>query len=46
MEADETPLQALQRELIEEVNIMPLDASPYQQGRHSDEDRNIRLEGW
>ena len=46
MEADETPLQALQRELIEEVNIMPLHASPYKQVRHSYEDRNILLDVW
>jgi 8-oxo-dGTP diphosphatase len=45
-EAGETPLQALQRELIEEVNIMPLDASPYIQVFHSYEDRNILLDVW
>ena len=46
LEAHETRLQALQRELIEEVNIMPLEASPYQQVRHSYEDRNILLDVW
>ena len=46
IESDETPLQALQRELMEEVNIMPLDASPYKQVRHSYEDRNILLDVW
>jgi len=46
IEADETPLQALQRELKEEVNIMPLDASPYKQVRHAYEDRNILLDVW
>lgn len=46
MEVDETPLQALQRELMEEINIMPLDASPYKQVRHSYEDRNILLDVW
>ena len=45
-EAGETPLQALQRELIEEVDIMPLDASPYMQVCHSYEDRNILLDVW
>jgi len=45
-EADETPLQALQRELIEEVDIMPLDANPYIQVCHSYEDRNILLDVW
>ena len=46
MEAGETPLQALQRELIEEVDILPLDASPYIQVCHSYEDRNILLDVW
>ena len=45
-EAGETPLQALQRELIEEVDIMPLDASPYMRVCHSYEDRNILLDVW
>ncbi len=46
LEAHETRLQALQRELIEEVNIMPLEASPYLQVLHSYEDRNILLDVW
>ena len=39
-------MQALQRELTEEVNIMPLDASPYMQVSHCYEDRNILLDVW
>jgi len=46
MESYETRLQALQRELMEEINIMPLEASPYQQVRHSYEDRSILLDVW
>jgi 8-oxo-dGTP diphosphatase len=44
--AGETPLLALQRELMEEINIMPLDARPYMQVRHSYDDRDILLDVW
>jgi 8-oxo-dGTP diphosphatase len=46
MKSGETPLQALQRELKEEVAIIALSVDPYQQVLHHYPDRNILLDVW
>ena len=46
LEAGETPWQALQRELIEEINIRPISATQYIQVYYRYPDRNILLDTW
>ena len=46
MEADETPLQALCRELEEEINITPTRASPYMRVYCRYPERNVMLDTW
>jgi len=46
VEADETPRQALQRELIEEINIEPVAATQFMQVYHRYPERNILLDTW
>lgn len=46
MEAGETPWQALQRELDEEVNIQPSSGSPFMQVYYRYPERNILLDTW
>jgi len=46
IEPGETRLQALDRELREEINIVPLKASSFQQVSHKYQDRNILLDVW
>jgi mutator protein MutT len=45
-EVDESPRQALQRELEEEINILPTRASPFMQVYYRYPDRNILLDAW
>ena len=42
----ESPWQALQRELAEEIGIMPTKAAPYLKVYHRYPDRNILLDTW
>ena len=46
LEPGESPWQALQRELAEEISILPTKASPYLQVYHRYPDRNILLDVW
>ena len=46
VEADESPWQALQRELVEEINIKPTRATQFMQVYHRYPDRNILLDTW
>jgi 8-oxo-dGTP diphosphatase len=46
LEAGETPWQALQRELEEEVNIVPIRARPFLQVYYRYPERNILLDAW
>jgi len=46
MEAGETPLQALRRELREELDITALRVDPYQQVLHHYPEQNILLDVW
>jgi mutator protein MutT len=46
LEPGESPWQALQRELEEEIGIMPTKASPYLQVYHRYPQRNILLDTW
>ncbi len=46
VEADESPQQALQRELAEEINIKPIGATPFMQVYHRYPERNILLDTW
>jgi len=46
MEPGESRRQALDRELREEINIVPVKANPYKQVRHQYQDRNILLDVW
>jgi 8-oxo-dGTP diphosphatase len=46
LEPGESPWQALQRELAEEISILPTKASPYIQVYHRYPDRNILLDVW
>jgi 8-oxo-dGTP diphosphatase len=46
LEPGESPWQALQRELTEEISIMPTKAAPYLQVYHRYPDRNILLDTW
>ena len=46
VEADESPRQALQRELVEEINIRPVYATPFMQVYHRYPERNILLDTW
>jgi len=46
VEADESPRQALQRELIEEINIRAISATQFMQVYHRYPDRNILLDTW
>jgi 8-oxo-dGTP diphosphatase len=46
LEPGESPWQALQRELAEEIGILPTKASPYLQVYHRYPDRNILLDVW
>jgi 8-oxo-dGTP diphosphatase len=46
LEPGESPWQALQRELTEEISILPTKASPYIQVYHRYPDRNILLDVW
>lgn len=46
LEADESPRQALRRELIEEINIEVIEAGPYMQVYHRYPERNILLDTW
>lgn len=45
-ELDESPWQALQRELEEEIKIIPTKAAPYMQVYYRYPDRNILLDAW
>jgi len=45
-ELDESPWQALQRELEEEIKIAPTKAAPYMQVYYRYPDRNILLDTW
>ena len=45
-ELDESPWQALQRELEEEIKIVPTKAAPYMQVYYRYPDRNILLDAW
>jgi 8-oxo-dGTP diphosphatase len=45
-EFDESPWQALQRELEEEIKIIPIKAAPYMQVYYRYPDRNILLDTW
>jgi len=46
LEPDESPWQALRRELIEEINIEVIQAGPYMQVYHRYPERNILLDTW
>jgi len=46
VEVDESPQQALQRELTEEINIKPICATPFMQVYHRYPERNILLDTW
>ena len=46
MEVGETPLQALRRELREELDITALKVDPYQQVLHRYPDKKILLDVW
>jgi 8-oxo-dGTP diphosphatase len=46
LEVGESPRQALQRELQEEINILPTHASPYMQVYYRYPQRNILLDTW
>lgn len=46
VEADESPRQALQRELAEEINIRIVSATRYMQVYHRYPERNILLDTW
>ena len=46
MESGESRRQALDRELREEINIVPVKASSFKQVNHKYEDRNILLDVW
>jgi len=46
LEAGETPWQALQRELEEEINIQPTSGSPFMQVYYRYPERNILLDTW
>jgi 8-oxo-dGTP diphosphatase len=46
LEPGESPWQALQRELAEEIGIMPTKAAPYLKVYHRYPDRNILLDTW
>lgn len=45
-ELDESPWQALQRELEEEIKIVPTRAAPYMQVYYRYPDRNVLLDTW
>jgi 8-oxo-dGTP diphosphatase len=46
IEADESPRQALHRELVEEINIEPISATQFMQVYHRYPERNILLDTW
>jgi 8-oxo-dGTP diphosphatase len=46
VEAGESPRQALQRELVEEINIKLVSATQFMQVYHRYPDRNILLDTW
>lgn len=46
VEVDESPEQALRRELIEEINIMTVSATQFMQVYHRYPERNILLDTW
>jgi len=46
LEAGETPRQALQRELAEEINIDPIRARPFMQVYFRYPERNVLLDSW
>ncbi len=46
VEVDELPRQALERELVEEINIKPTCATQFMQVYHRYPDRNILLDTW
>lgn len=46
VEADESPRQALDRELVEEINIEPVSATQFMQVYHRYPERNILLDTW
>lgn len=46
LESGETPWQALQRELEEEIRIQPAQGRPYMQVYYRYPDRNILLDSW
>ena len=46
LESGESRLQALHRELVEEVDIIPVKTSEFMQVTHEYEDRNILLDVW
>lgn len=46
VETDESRLQALSRELYEEINITPVNVSAFKQVRHDYKDRSILLDVW
>ncbi len=46
VEADESPRQALQRELVEEINIGAISATQFMQVYHRYPERNILLDSW
>ena len=46
MDIGETREQALKRELLEELNILVVDAKPFMQVEHCYADRNILLDVW
>jgi len=46
VEANESPRQALQRELVEEISIRAISATQFMQVYHRYPDRNILLDTW
>lgn len=46
LEAGESPWQALQRELEEEINIVPTRATPFMQVYYRYPERNVLLDTW